>query len=97
MRLDAEALAAHAPPDVVVLLLIAVQFLAGQPNGAVQGDGQAAVPAAQHDKAQDELAPGVPAAAEAISPSRRISETSKNSPSQCVSGARHGAPENLGP
>lgn len=41
-------------------------MIAGQQNSTINGDGQAAVPALQHDGAQDQLAQDAPAAAEGV-------------------------------
>lgn len=52
--------------DLRVLLLRRGEVFPRQQDGAIDGDGQAAVAAADHDSAQDQLAEGVPAAAKTV-------------------------------
>jgi hypothetical protein len=55
----------NAPPDTIILLLLFAQLVLGEPDGAVEGHGQPSVSAPYQDGTQDELAAGIPAAAEA--------------------------------
>ena len=52
--------------DLGILLLRSGQVLTGQQHGAIDGDRQPAMPAADHDGAEDEFAQDMPAAAEAV-------------------------------